>query len=74
MDSLSQVPQKCLAIWDLLLVLGPTSKGEVIDGAIQWVTLHRASNDVQFSVRQLHMQDILHNGDGEGVTVGREAT
>ena len=59
---------------DLLPALRPTSKGVAIDGAIHWVKLHRALNDVQFSIRQLHMLDIFHNGDGEGVTLGGEVT
>ena len=43
----------------LLPSIGPTSKGEVIDSAIHWVTFHGASNDVQFNIRQLDMLDIM---------------
>ena len=59
---------------DLLPVLRPTSKGKVTDSATHWVMLHRALNDVQFSIRQLHMLDILCSGYAEGVTVGGEVT
>ena len=52
---------------NFLLMLRPSPKGEAIDGAIHWVLFHRALNDVQFSIRQLDMLNILGNGDGDGV-------
>ena len=36
-------------VGNFLPALGPSSKGEAIDGAIHWITFHIASNDVQFS-------------------------
>ena len=59
---------------NILPLLGPCSKGEVIDSAIHQVTFHRASNDVQFSFRWLDMLDIVGNGDGEGVNMGGKTT
>ena len=52
---------------DILPAFRPTSKGEVINGAIHQVAFHRASNDVQFSLRKLDMLDIVGFGDGEVV-------
>ena len=49
---------------NLLPALRPTSEGEVIDSAIHWVTFHRASNDVQFSIRQLDMPAFCVMGMG----------
>ena len=59
-------------VGNLLPLIGPPSKGEVIDSAIYWVTFHKTSNDVQFSISQLHILDILGYGDGEGVYMGGE--
>ena len=50
---------------DFLSVLRPTSKGEAIDSAIHEVTFNGTSNYVQFSIWQLHILDILHDGDRE---------
>ena len=36
---------------NLLSVLGPTSKGQVIDGAIHCISFHGTLNDVKFSIR-----------------------
>ena len=59
-------------VGNLLPSIRPISKGEVIDGAINWVTFQGASNDVQFSIRQLHNLDIVGYGDGNGVYMGGE--
>ena len=50
----------------------PPSKDEAIDGAINGVTFYRALNDVQFSVRELYMLDIVGYRDGKWVGVGGE--
>ena len=56
----------------VLLVFGPASKGEVVDGTIHWVTFHGASNDVQFSLRKLDMLDIVGCGEGQVVRLREE--
>ena len=56
-------------VGNILPVFGPCSKGEVIDSAIHWVTFHRASNDVQFSLRKLDVLDIIV-GYGDREVVG----
>ena len=45
----------------------------MVDGALHWVTFHRASNDVQFSFRKMDMLDIVGYGDGEVVGMCGEA-
>ena len=52
---------------NILLAFGPTSKGEAVDDAIHQVTFHRASNDVQLSIRRLNVLDIVGCGDWEVV-------
>ena len=54
-------------VGNVLLVFGPTYKGEAIDGAIHCVMFHGTSNDVQVSLFELDMLDIVGNGDGEFV-------
>ena len=49
-------------VGDLSSVVWPSSNGETIDGAIHWVTLSGALNDVQFSIGEL---DIVGYGDGK---------
>ena len=66
MDSLSLVPQKFQVMWGMSCqCFGITSKGEVVDGAIDWIAFHRALNDVQFSLRKLDMLDIVGYGEGK---------
>ena len=59
-------------VGDLLPVVWPPSKGEVIDGAIHQVTFYRALNDAQFNHRELYMLDIVGYWDGKWVGGGGE--
>ena len=54
-------------VGNALLAFGPSSKDEVVDGAIHWVTFCRDSNDVQFSFGKLDVLDIVGYGDEEVV-------
>ena len=66
MDTRS-APEVLGNVGNVLPTFRPSSKGEVVDSAIYWVTFHRASNDVQFSFRKLDVLDIVGYGDGEVV-------
>ena len=57
---------------NVLPSIRPPSNSEAIDSAIHQGTFHRALNDVQFSIRQQHMLDIVGYGDGKGVYMGGE--
>ena len=43
----------------------PSSKGEAIDSAVHQIAFYGASNDVQLSILQQDMLDIVGYGDGE---------
>ena len=54
-------------VGNVLLAFRPSSKGEVVDSAINLVAFHGAMNDVQFSLKKLDVLDIVCNGDWEVV-------
>ena len=60
-------------VGDILPFVCPSSEGEAIDGNIHWVMFYGASNDVQFSIWQLEMLDIVGYGNGECIYTGGEA-
>ena len=36
--------------WDLLEVVRPPSKGEVVQGVVDWITLYSSSNGIDFTI------------------------
>ena len=52
---------------DLLEAVRPASKGEVVQGVVDWVTLYSSSNGVDFIIGQLDVLYVLVNDNGEGL-------